>query len=219
MIKNVNKTEVCKAIIIISMYFFCPFIISLVIDMMKITHKVALTFIFNFLLMLFFIAINYKDLKQSLTEITKNIKHSLKTIFIMYLLLLLVQIVTNAISMLILGSSHLISSKGLLPNYLDKWPILMSLNMLIIYPIIETIVFNKTFKDCIKNKWVFIICASIFFWLANLLSFDFNAISLVATMSCFTTSIVINYFYYKNNNVSHIILVKIFYNMLFLIMP
>ena len=160
--------------------------------------------------------IYFNDIVTSLKDLSKK---SIKKMLILLLSLIIVQVATNTLSVSIIGVNNHYYNNGILSNYLDKWPILMSINMIIYYPIVETLVFSKTLKDIINGKWVFIVCASLFFWLVNLLAFDFTYVSIIATMSCFTTSIVINYFYYKYDNISQIFIVKMIYNLIFLLLP
>lgn len=210
---NDNFNKIIKAIVTITLYFIWPTIISKVLIFLGMDNNSYGVFIGNFLLFVMLFTIYYKDIVFSLK------KHSIKRNIYLLIFLIVVQILTNLISVSIIGDNNYSSYVGVLPTYLEKWPIIMMINMVIYYPVVESLVFSKTFKDTINNKWTFIICSSIFFWLVNLLAFSFNYMSIIATLSCFTTSIIINYFYYKEDNISSIIIVKMIYNLIFLLLP
>lgn len=210
---NDNINKIIKAIITITLYFIWPTIISKTLNIFGMGKNSYGTFIGNMLLFVIFFAIYYKDIIFSIK------KQSIKKNICLLLVLIVVQILTNLISVSIVGMDNYSSYVGVLPSFLNKWPILMTINMVIYYPVVESLVFSKTFKDTVNNKWTFIICSSLFFWLVNLSAFSFNYMSIIATLSCFTTSIVINYFYYKEDNISSIIIVKMIYNLIFLLLP
>ena len=171
------------------------------------------SFISNIILLIIIMLIYLGDLKNSLDKL------SLKKMSCLFIILVIVQVLTNLLSVTLIGVDNHSAYGGIMPSSLGKWPVLVGTSIAIIYPILESLVFNKSLKDIINGKWTFIVCSSLFFWLVNILAFDFKCISIIATMSCFTTSIVINYFYYKEDNISSIIVVKMIYNLIFLCLP
>ncbi len=202
-----------KTIIVVTLYFIWPTIISFLFNIFNIGSNEILQFIGNILLLIIIVFIYRKDIMISANNL------SLKKLLRLFILLMIVQVLTNFISVSILGVDKHIDHIGLLPASLDKWPVLVGISVAIVYPVLETLVFNKSLKDVINNTWAFILCSSLFFWIVNLLAFNFNYISIIATMSCFTTSIVINYFYCKEDNISSVIIVKMIYNLIFLLLP
>ena len=210
---NDNFTKIIKAIIAIVLYFIWPTITSYVLHFFKLDSSSIGSFLFYFILFISIVTIYLKDIVSSFPKL------SLKKMLCLFFVLTIVQILTNLLSVSIIGVDNHSNYGGLLPTYLAKWPILMGISISIFYPVVETLIFCKTLKDIINSKWAFILCSSLFFWLVNLLAFDFRYLSLIATFSCFTTSIVINYFYYKEDNISLIIVVKMIYNLVFLLIP
>lgn len=202
-----------RTIIVVTLYFIWPTIISFLFNIFNIGSNEILQFIGNILLLIIIVFIYRKDIMVSANNL------SLKKLLRLFILLMIVQVLTNLISVSILGVDKHIDHIGLLPASLDKWPVLVGISVAIIYPILETLVFNKSLKDVINNTWAFILCSSLFFWIVNLLAFNFSYFSIIATMSCFTTSIVINYFYCKEGNISSVIIVKMIYNLIFLLLP
>ena len=188
--KNENNTKEIRSIFIITLYFIWPSIISIFLNKFNTQSDEITKFILNTLLLIFIVLTYRKEVLNNLKKI------SFKNIIFLFISLMIIQVLTNLISVLILGVDKHIINSGLLKEYLNNQPLLASFSLILIYPIIETLVFNKSLKDIINNKWAFIICSSLFFWFVNLLAFNFKLESIIATMSCFTTSIIINYFYY-----------------------
>ena len=210
---NDNINKIIKAIITVTLYFIWPTITRNILELLKINKSAIGDFTCYSILLIIIVSIYFKDIISSLRKI------SLKKNICLFLSLSVVQILTNLLSVTIIGVDNYSSYGGLLPSFLNNWPVLMGISIAIYYPIVETLVFNKTLKDIINSKWAFIFCSSLFFWLVNLLAFDFTYMSIIATISSFTTSIVINYFYYKEDNISSIIIVKMIYNLVFLLLP
>lgn len=210
---NDNINKIIKAIITVTLYFIWPTITWNIFELLKINKSAMGDFTSYLILLIIIVLIYFKDIISSLRKL------SLKKSICLFIFLIIVQILTNLLSVTIIGLDNYSSYGGLLPSFLNNWPVLMGISIVIYYPIVETLVFNKTLKDIINSKWAFIICSSLFFWLVNLLAFDFTYMSIIATISSFTTSIVINYFYYKEDNISSIIIVKMIYNLVFLLLP
>ena len=211
-INNIHKKAI-RSIIVVTLYFIWPTLINYLLNIFNVHSNEILKFIGNIMLLVIVMFIYRKDIVSSLNNL------SFKKMLRLFIALMVVQILTNMLSVLILGVANHTNHVGLLPTSLEKWPVLVGISMTVIYPILETLIFNKSLKDVINNTWAFIFCSALFFWLVNLLSFNFNYISIIATMSCFTTSIVINYFYCKEDNISSIIIVKMIYNLIFLLLP
>lgn len=211
-INNIYKKAI-RSIIVVTLYFIWPTLINYLLNIFNVHSNEILKFIGNIMLLVIVMFIYRKDILSSLNNL------SFKKMLRLFIALMVVQILTNLLSVLILGVDNHTNNVGLLPTSLEKWPVLVGISMTVIYPILESLIFNKSLKDVINNTWAFIFCSALFFWLVNLLSFNFNYISIIATMSCFTTSIVINYFYCKEDNISSIIIVKMIYNLIFLLLP
>ena len=205
--------KIVRGISLVSLYFIWPSLNKFIANSFNINSVELWNFSSNFVLLLIILFIYHREIIADFNKI------SYRKIGILFLILIGVQLLFNSISVMFLGVEGHSAYGGLLSTYLSKWPVLIGISLVVIYPIVETIIFSKTFKDVINNKWIFIFCASLFFWLVNLFSFDFKMQSIIATMSCFTTSIVINYYYYKYDNITEVIMVKMIYNLIFLLLP
>lgn len=213
--KKINDIYIraIRSVIVVTLYFIWPSLISSLLNIFNIDSNEILQFIGNIMLLVIILFIYRKDILFSMNNLSS------KKMVRLFIALVVVQVLTNLLSILILGVDNHTNHVGLLPTSLEKWPVLVGISMTVIYPILESLIFNKSLKDVINNTWAFILCSALFFWLVNLFAFNFNYISIIATMSCFTTSIVINYFYCKEDNISSIIIVKMIYNLIFLLLP
>ncbi|MBQ9318535.1 MAG: CPBP family intramembrane metalloprotease [Bacilli bacterium] len=210
---NEKYKNAINAIIAVTLYFIWPSLTKYFVNMLNGQVNELYTFISNIILLIILFIIYHKNILSSLKKI------SLRRILYLFGIIVVVQMITNLLSVALIGVKNHNTYGGLLPDFLKNYPVLAIMSLVIIFPIVESITFNKTLRDIINSKWAFIICSSLFFWLVNLLAFDFRFVSIIATMSCFTTSIVINYFYYKDNNISSVIMVKMIYNLIFLLLP
>ena len=210
-----------KNIITIALYFFLPAILFSILEFFNIEpqNKIICRLSLNLLLFSAIIFMYRKDLHISYVNIKDNFGKSIKNILILLISIIVTQVLVNTLSLVILGDSDKIINSSALVKYLKDYPLLMGMMMVIYYPIVETVVFSKIFKSIINNKWLFIILSSLFFWLANIVSFGISFDAMIMTLSCLTSTIVINNFYYKNDNIAIIFIVKMIYNLIFILLP
>lgn len=218
---NYKKINIIKTFTVILLYFFWPTLSSFILNSFNVVmnHKTIFTLCFNLILFVIIVLMYHKELIKSLKELKDNYKKSIKNILYLLISIVITQILTNSISLLVLGVDNKIMNTSALFNYLNTLPLLMGMMMVIYYPIVETVIFSKILKSIINNKWLFIILSSLFFWLANIVSFGISFDAMIMTLSCLTSTIVINNFYYKNDNIAIIFIVKMIYNLIFILLP
>ena len=86
---------------------------------------------------------------------------------------------------------------------------------IIYYPIVEEIVFEKTLKDVISNKWLFMVLSSLFFWYYNIAySANFTLVAIAGSFSYFAVGLVKAYTFSKTDNLFVPIFIKAIYNAL-----
>ena len=160
---NESYRKAIKCIITMTLYFVWPSLLKFILNLLGIDTNEILQFISNIILLVIIMLIYLGDLKSSLNKI------SFKKMSYLFISLVIVQMLTNLISILILGVNEHISYGGLIPTSLEKWPVLVGISLMVIYPILETLVFNKSLKDIINGKWTFILSSSLFFLLVKLI--------------------------------------------------
>ena len=123
-------TKAMKTILVITLYFIWPTIIKFISNIININPNELITFVCNIILLIIVVLIYQKDIISSLNKI------KVKKLICLFLSLVGVQILTNLISVAIIGVNNHYTYRGLLPAYLDKCPILMGISTAIIYPIL-----------------------------------------------------------------------------------
>ena len=216
--KNESKNFVTLIISIsaVLLYFIWPYFISAILSILNIHGDLGLyiRLFANFLLMFMIIAIYFNGIKEDFIKLKKNMKKSYLTggkIFIIGIILY--TIVTALIVVIVPGLTN--DNANSLLNIFDKTPILLLISTVFYYPIIEELVFKKTFKDFIKNKWAFIIITAIINGSFEVMLSYTNTINLINIIPAVVFYGVLSYVYYETDNV----LVSISYRMLYNLIP
>lgn len=169
----IKKTYKYMRFIIVILLFLLSSIFKLIpIQIFHITEnnitpfiKIALELFSNGVLILLLILLFYKDLKRDFIKLKKMKKEklliTLDTCFRYWLIGLVIMIVSNfLINKLGISSS---TNDVNVRNMLDASPILAGISVILLSPFIEEIVFRMSFKDIIKNKWLFIMISGCIF--------------------------------------------------------
>lgn len=183
--------------------------------MLSITGDMSLylRLIANFLLMFLIILIYSNSLKNDLKGLKNNFgKLYLKggKIFIIGIILytivssLVVEFVPNGLNE---------SVDNLLHIY-DKSPFLLLLSTVIYYPIVEELVFKRTFKEFIKNKWLFILITAIINGSFEIMLSYTSVINLINIIPAIVFYGILSYIYYDTDNIVVSISYRMFYNLI-----
>ena len=85
-------------------------------------------------------------------------------------------------------------------SYIKEFPLYMIFSSIIYAPFVEEIIFRKTIKDVIKNKYLFIIIAGLIFGIIHISNYrDINEI--MHSISYIIMGINFAYIYYRTNNI------------------
>ena len=136
------------SICVVLLYFIWPYFISAILSMLSITGDTSLylRLIANFLLMFLIILIYSNSLKNDLKNLKNNFgKLYLKGGKIFIIGIILYTIVSSLIVELV--PNGLNESVDNLLHIYDKSPFLLLLSTVIYYPIVEELVFKRTFKE------------------------------------------------------------------------
>ena len=118
------------------------------------------------------LAIYSKDLGKEFKLFIKNFKKDFKTIVRYYLIGIVMMITFNILLIGILkGTSQ---NEDLVREVLFSNPVLMLINIVIVAPITEELVFRKSVSTVFKNKWVFAIMSGILFGGAHIMTNVFS---------------------------------------------
>ena len=172
----------------------------------------TIAFFNSLLLIALLIKIYYKDIKNNLN---KYFKHNLKTNFknsISYWLvgLTIMYISNNIIS--IITNGKLAENEEAIRNLIDTSPLYMAFSVMIYAPITEEIIFRKSIRDFINNKWIYVLVSGFIFGGLHAISSITNMISLLYLIPYCSLGIIFGLLYYKTNNIFSTIIAHAIHN-------
>ena len=100
---------------------------------------------------------------------------------------------------------------------IKQLPIFMCFSSCIFAPIVEEIIFRKTFKNIFKNKYLFIILSGLIFGLIHLSFTKINFNELLMIIPYVLMGISFSYIYYKSDNIFTTIILHSTHNLILLI--
>ncbi len=205
--KKVNNKESIKAISIILLYFFLPYLVKILPggNVSSIIIYVA------FMLLLIYL---YKDtIKNDFVNIKKEKKKSVKTIALGVFTIFLVTIILNALIGAIFKINGSSENDYSLMKMFEESPLVLIILTCVYYPIVEGIVFRKAVRDVIDKKWIFIIFSSLFYFFFNIVYTSMAFDTIMSSVCYFTTMMILSYTYWKTNNFSISVIILMLYNL------
>lgn len=102
-------------------------------------------------------------------------------------------------------------NEQLVQGMITDFPLVMLLNAGVIAPIIEELVFRKTFRDTIKGKWAFILTSSLVFGFMHVLVAT-SLIEIIFIIPYTLLGMAFAYMYYDTDSIYTSILAHILHN-------
>ena len=165
MLQKDYKKYLIKGIIVFLIFYFGAYLqyipiklFNLDIDNLSKSMQVILSTFSSICMLIIFIIIYHKDLKEDFIKFKNNFLENLDIGLKYWLYGLIIMIISNLILMFIFKSGGA-DNENIVQEMLKTLPWLMFINAGIIAPINEEIVFRKTLKDVIADKW-FLVCMS-----------------------------------------------------------
>lgn len=169
--KNVNKKygKIIKLILIFLLFYYINYGVYIPMGLLKITKAdlngsaIVILNAFTDIILLFLLFLIYrKDLIKDWDKFRANPIDNLDSGIKYWFVGLLGMIITNVIINLLFTTGGPGNEKTV-QSMITNLPWLMLIDAGIIGPFIEEIVFRKTFKDAIKNKWLFVLLSGFIF--------------------------------------------------------
>ena len=155
-----------------------------------------------------------KDFKKFFNKkILKNIKLS----FDYWIIGLIIMVVSNFI-IAIITNGTLASNEEAVRELIDKVPLYMAFQVMIYAPLTEELIFRKSIRDCVKNKYLYILISGFIFGGLHVISSLGNMIDLLYLIPYCSLGFVFAALYYKTNNIFSTIVAHSFHNSLALIL-
>lgn len=210
-----NKSIVGISVFII--YLIIPMILNMFLPALNKCTKpeLFLYFIVYAAVIILFLSIYRKSLSEDFKKIKKNKKNFFLTIIICLILSFVTMAIGSIISSLIVGKNT--DTNDFAVNTLfDTIPAFMLFNTLIYAPIVEEIVFRKTFYDILDNKTFFVIFSAIVFGFYHI-GYNFVALKEFANMIPYIfMGTVLASSYIKTKSIYAPITVHFLYNLIIL---
>lgn len=213
-----SKLWICiKGIFTLFLFFFSTYFAYIPIWLFDIDPatmsdetSIWLTFFSNIMLVLVLFLIYFKSLKKEWQTFRKDGLKNLDIGFKYWMIGLMVMVVSNVIINFVFVH-NIAANEEAVQSMIKVSPWLMLINAGILAPITEEITFRKTFKDMIKNPYLFILISGILFGSLHVVSatnfFEFLYIIPYASLG-----IAFAFMYQKTNTVFTPIAMHFFHN-------
>jgi len=209
----VKMKKLTLSISVILLYFLWPYFSNFIINSANLGNSILINILSNFVCLTLILLIYFNDLKKDLKKYIKNYKNYTKKTFKYFLYGLLGYVLINFIIAISLQSFNISNDNiNALESEFANNIIPLIITTMFYYPIIEELVFKKTFKDIIKNKWLFVIISAF----ANaFFAYAFSATNVITLVYIIPSTIFymgLSYSYYESNNIFVPIIYRIIYN-------
>lgn len=210
--KNKENKNNLRSIMIIILYFIFPYV-------MKFLSGVKWLVVLFYMLFALLILYLYRNtFKRDFKDIKENKKKYLGSILINVVLIFVIMLVTNALIGMIFGIKQTSENDYSLLSMFKKSPIVLMLLTSLYYPVIEGVIFRKSVRDIIDNKWMFIMFSSVFYFFFNVAYTSLSFTSIITSLCYLFSMMLLSSYYYKTNNFTASVLVMMIYNIIILIL-
>lgn len=214
MTKENNNNEALPlylSILVVILYFMWPYFINAIVSGLNLseTNSLYITFFSNFMLLGVVLFLYFKRAQNPFRKLKNNFKKNMLKSGLIFGIGLIGFCIFNMISYKIAGS---LSDSSY--NSFQKMPTLFLISTLFYYPIIEELVFKKTFKGIINNKYLFILITG---FLNATFQVIFNyetTLGLVYILPYTIFYSSLSYVYYETDNIIYPISYRILYNLI-----
>ena len=202
-----NKNSL-KSIMIIILYFIFPYLMKFLSDI----KWLVLLFYMLFALLIIYL---YKDtFKSDFKDLKENKKKYIKSILINVVLIFAIMIITNALIGILLNIKETSENDYSLLAMFKKSPFVLILLTSIYYPVVEGVIFRKSVRDIIDNKWMFIMFSSVFYFFFNIAYTSLSLNSIITSLCYLFSMMLLSNYYYKTNNFTASVIVMMIYNLI-----
>lgn len=210
--KNKENKNNLRSIMIIILYFIFPYV-------MKFLSGVKWLVVLFYMLFALLILYLYRNtFKRDFKDIKENKKKYLSSILTNVVLIFVIMLVTNALIGMIFDIKQTSENDYSLLSMFKKSPIVLMFLTSLYYPVIEGVIFRKSVRDIIDNKWMFIMFSSVFYFFFNVAYTSLSFTSIITSLCYLFSMMLLSSYYYKTNNFTASVLVMMIYNIIILIL-
>lgn len=197
-----------KPILVIISYFLLPYLVKFITSSKIISMLVYLFYA------IVLITIYKNTFISDFKNIKKNFKKYLKNILISVVLIMVSMVVINMLVGVLFDIKETSENDFSLLNNFKENPIVVVLLTCLYYPLVEGIIFRKSVRDIIDNKWFFIIFSSLFYFFFNIVYTSMSFNNIMASLCYIPTMMIVSTSYWKTNNFTLSILIMSVFNIL-----
>ena len=200
-------------------YFLYELLISFIfnkfnIDVKNMDYltKNIVYFIIDIVYILFLFLIYKKDLKEDF----KNGNFKVDENIAIYMIGLIIMVISNSIIMKI-TNKELSNNEQIVRTMIDFFPVYMSFSSVIYAPFVEELIFRKTIRKMIDNKYIYIITSGVLFGLIHVISSNTDSNELLMGIPYILMGIDFAYIYVRTNNIYTTMIIHALHNLIMLI--
>lgn len=180
-------------------------------DKMNTINKVIMMFSADIIYLIIIISIYIKTLKKDLKNYFKNFFKNFEQSFKYYLIGLGIMILSNIIIVIFVNGA-VAGNEEQVREMISKVPLYMIFSVSIYAPLTEELIFRKSIRDIIDNKYFYIITSGVLFGLAHIVGNISSAKDLLYLIPYSSLGITFAYTYYKTKNIYSTIILHCMHN-------
>ena len=197
-----------------SMLFFILELFGIDINNLNDTLKVVFMFISDLLFLVLLFFIYRKDiLKEFKKFFNKKLFSNIRLSFNYWIVGLIIMVISNGIIAVITGGG-LAGNEESVRELIDKFPIYMAFQVMLYAPITEEIIFRKTIKKSINNKWFYILISGFVFGGLHVIGNIETSLDWLYLIPYCSLGFIFAMLYSKTNNIFSTITAHSFHNTL-----
>lgn len=218
--KNEKTNRVVKGLLVLFSYFafqvlqILPIVIfNIDFDKLNIIFQSTYLIFTQALYLAFLIFMYRNDLKKNWKDFKKNHKKYFKDYFKFFYILIILVMVTNLVIMLITNNNDGAENQQQIIDILKKSPVYAYIAAVMFAPVIEELIFRKSFRDILPDKFkiLFIVFSGVVFGLMHVIPFS-NPQELLYLISYSIPGIILGYVFVKSDNLFTNIGIHFVYN-------
>lgn len=205
--KNITINMILKSICVMLFYYFYSYILLLIFDILGIDisdwsgfYKIFILFVIDITLALILWMLYKHDLKKEFIIFKSNWKKLiLGNLKYWYLGIILMSVSNYIIN--IITSNDIASNEQLVRSLVYQYPLYGIFTVCIIAPFTEEIIFRKTFKDIINNKYILMFICGLAFGFIHVIGTYETLTDLLYIIPYGVFGSVFAYMYYKTDTI------------------
>lgn len=213
--------KICFPILLILIMLFWQALGVHILSIFKINYnnlsdllKVIILFILDLGYISLITYIYRKDLSKEIKEFfNKNLFNNLKYAFKYWFIGLSIMLISNYI-ILIITNGTLATNETDIRSLIDKSPIYMAFQVMLYAPFTEEIIFRKSIRNAINNKYIYILLSGFIFGGLHVITSLDSFIDLIYLIPYCSLGFVFALLYTKTNNIFSTITIHSFHNTL-----